>query len=91
MLNKFIEDYQTAADNKEFYDRCQKFYKGSNAEPNALIEHMSLDYVPKPIKKMMFLKMDWMNRFFNWWLDFHRLSFLTVLMICAIIYLVFAK
>ena len=91
MLNKFIEDYQTAADNKEFYDRCQKFYKGFNAEPNALIEHMSLDYVPKPIKKMMFLKMDWMNRFFNWWLDFHRLSFLTVLMICAIIYLVFAK
>lgn len=91
MLNKFIEDYRTAADNKEFYDRCQKFYKGSNAELNALIEHMSLDYVPKPIKKMMFLKMDWMNRFFNWWLNFHRLSFLTVLMICAIIYLVFGK
>ena len=90
MLNKFIEDYQTAADNKEFYDRCQKFYKGSDAEPNALIEHMSLDYMPKPIKQLMFLKMEWMNKFFNWWFDFRILSVLTLIMICAIIILVFA-
>jgi len=88
MLNKFIEDYQTAADNKEFYDRCQKFYKGSNAEPNALMEHMSLHYVPKPIKRIMFLKMEWMNKFFNWWLDYRKISVLTLAMIVAIIWLV---
>ena len=91
ILKQFIEDYQTAAENKEFYDRCQSFYKGSHAEPNALLEHMSLHYVPKPIKRAMMFKMTLMNKFFNWWLDFHRLSFLTVLMICAIIYLVFGK
>ena len=88
MLNKFIEDYQTAADNKEFYDRCQKIYKGSNAEPNALMEHMSLHYVPKPIKRIMFLKMEWMNKFFNWWLDYRKINVLTLAMIVAIIWLV---
>ena len=88
MLNKFIEDYQTAADNKEFYDRCQKFYKGSNAEPNALMEHMSLHYVPKPIKRLMFLKMEWMNKFFNWWMDYRKINVLTLAMIVAIIWLV---
>jgi hypothetical protein len=88
MLNKFIEDYQTAADNKEFYDRCQKFYKGSNAEPSALMEHMSLHYVPKPIKRIMFLKMEWMNKFFNWWLDYRKINVLTLAMIVAIIWLV---
>lgn len=89
MLNKILEDYQTAAENKEFYDRCQVFYKGTQAEPNALIEHMSLHYVPKPVKKFLFFKMNWMNKFFNWWMNFHRLSFLTLVMICAIIYLIF--
>ena len=85
MLNKFIEDYQTAADNKEFYDHCQKFYKGTDAEPNALLEHMSLHYVPKTVKTILFLKMKWINQFFNWWLDYRKINVLTLVMIFAII------
>lgn len=88
MLNKFIEDYQRAADNKEFYDHCQNFYKGKHAEPNALMEHMSLHYLPKPIKKVMFWKMNIMNSFFNNWLSFKKISVLTLVMIVAIIWLV---
>jgi hypothetical protein len=49
---------------------------------------MSLHYVPKPIKRLMFLKMEWMNKFFNWWMDYRKISVLTLAMIVAIIWLV---
>lgn len=88
IIKKFIKDYQTASENKEFYDQCQRFYKGQHAESNALMEHMSLHYLPKSLKTLMFWKMNLMNSFFNNWLSFKKFSVLTLVMIVAIIWLI---
>lgn len=91
IINKILEDYQRAGENFEHYQKMQKFFKGQHSRPQALIDFMHFDYLPKPLIKLIEFNTKYLNKFFNWWLDFHRLSFLTVLMICAIIYLVFGK
>ena len=88
MLDKILKDIETAQENHYEYMRMQSFFKGQFAEPKSVIEFMELDYVPTSLKKFFIATSNWMNRFFTWWLDFHRLSFLTVMMITAIIILV---
>lgn len=88
IIKKFYHDFETASDAKEQYDRCQIIFKGKHAESNAVLEHMQLDYVPKIVRRMLFLKMNMMNNFLNYWFDFKRISFLTLVMIIVIIYLI---
>lgn len=89
IVNKIIQDYRTAVDNHEQYQRCQGFFKGSNSEPMAVIEFMTFDYLPDKLKRFVTWHTNIFNKFFNWWMNFHRLSFLTLLMLCAIVYIVF--
>lgn len=88
IIEKAIKDFQRAGENFEQYQKMQAFYKGKNSEPMALIDFMYLDYLPKSIVNFIRFKANCINKFLNWWMDFHRLSFLTLLMIIAIIYIV---
>ena len=88
MLDKILKDIETAQENHYEYMRMQSFFKGQFAEPKSVIEFMELDYVPTFLKKFFTSASNGMNKFFAWWLDFHRLSFLTVMMITAIIILI---
>jgi len=40
-FKQFIDDYHTAAENKEQYDKLQVFYKGQYSEPTSIYEFMS--------------------------------------------------
>ena len=88
MLDRILKDIETARENHYEYMRMQSFFKGQFAEPKSVIEFMELDYVPTFLKKFFTSASNCMNKFFAWWLDFHRLSFLTVMMITAIIILI---
>lgn len=88
VIKKFIKDFKRAQENYEEYQRQQIFWKGRYAEPTALIEFMHFDYLPKTLVKILNFISKSLNSFFNWWLDFHRISFLTLLMILAILYIV---
>ena len=87
IIKAFYEDWQTALDNHEEYQRLQVFFKGKLAERSAVIDHMHLNYVPKFIKLVILWKAKMLNNFFQYWLSFHRISFLTVVMITLIIIL----
>ena len=87
LIKEIVKDYNTACDNHEQYQKMQKFFKGE-AQPMAIVDFMHFDYLPKPIVKFIAFKTKYMNKFFSWWMNFHRLSFLTLLMIIAIIYIV---
>ena len=89
LIKEFVQDIQRAQEHHEEYQRLQYFYKGKYAEPKALIEFMHFNYLPQRLVKLIKWKVDLINNFFAWLWDFHRLSFLTLLMICAIVYLVF--
>ncbi len=53
LIKKLYNDFDRASENKEFYDRYQIFFKGKYAKPNAVVEHMEFDYVPKSVKKLL--------------------------------------
>lgn len=53
LIKKFYDDFERASEHKEFYDRYQKFFKGKHAKPNAVVEHMTFDYLPKTVKKLL--------------------------------------
>lgn len=89
LIKEFMQDLQRAQEHHEEYQRLQHFYKGKYAEPKAPIEFMHFDYLPQRLVRLIEWKVDLINNFFAWLWDFHRLSFLTLLMVCAIIYLVF--
>ena len=89
LIKEFVQDIQRAQEHHEEYQRLQYFYKGKYAEPKALIEFMHFDYLSQRLVRLIKWKVDLINNFFSWLWDFHRLSFLTLLMICAIVYLVF--
>lgn len=89
IFEKIIEDIQRAQENHEEYQKLQVFYKGKYAEPKALIEFMHLDYVPKRLRKFIEWKVNVIHKFFDWAWDFRRFSLITLVMICAIIYIVF--
>ena len=89
LIKEFVQDIQRAQEHHEEYQRLQYFYKGKYAEPKALIEFMHFDYLSQRLVRLIKWKVDLINNFFAWLWDFHRLSFLTLLMICAIVYLVF--
>ena len=86
-IQAFYKDWRSALDNHEEYQKLQIFFKGQFSERSAVIEHMHLDYVPKFIKRFILWQANFLNKFFQYWLDFHRISFLTVIMITLIIIL----
>jgi len=86
-IKAFYKDWKIAVDNHEEYQKLQRFFKGQFAERTAVIEHMCLDYIPKFIKRFILWQANLLNAFFQYWLDFHRISFLTVIMITLIIIL----
>lgn len=90
LLNKIIKDLHVAQDNQEEHNRLAVFYKGNDAELTSLVEHMSFDYLPVKLQKLIYWKIDKINWFFKWIWDFERISFLTLIMICLIIYLTVA-
>ena len=85
LIQTFYEDWQTALENHEEYQRQQVFFKGKFAERSAVIDHMHLNYVPKFIRRAIIWQARMLNKFFQYWLDFRRFSFLTVIMITLII------
>lgn len=89
IFKQFMQDIQQAQEHHEEYQRLQVFYKGDNAESKALIEFMHFDYLPKKIIKIIEWKVDLINKFVDWMWDFHRISLLTLVMICSIIYILF--
>ena len=56
LIKKLYNDFDRASENKEFYDRYQIFFKGKYAKPNAVVEHMEFDYLPKIVKKLLKIK-----------------------------------
>lgn len=53
LIKNLYADFERASENKEFYDRYQLFFKGKHAESNAVVEHMTFDYLPKIVKKLL--------------------------------------
>lgn len=88
LLQNILEDIITARDNHEEYLRLQRFFKAQHAEPVSILEFMHMNYIPRPVKHFALRITDWINSFFSWWLDFHRLSFITVMLIVGIIIVV---
>ena len=88
LIKAIQEDCLRAQENHEEYQRMQRFWK-QDIEPTAIIDFMTFDYLPDRLRKIVIWKVEMMNRFFNWAWDFRRFSLLTLVMICAIIYIVF--
>jgi|TARA_E500000178_G_scaffold302673_1_gene312342 hypothetical protein len=53
LIKKLYHDFERASENKEFYDRYQIFFKGKYAKSNAVVDHMTFDYLPKIVKKLL--------------------------------------
>lgn len=88
LIKSFIKDFERARENHEEYQRLQTFFK-SEPETNAVIDFMHFDYLDARIVKVVLLVSRTINGFFTWWLDFHRLSFVTLIMFVALIYIMF--
>jgi len=90
LLNNFIKDLHYAQDKQEQYNRLVLFYKGEDAETTSLMEYMTFDYLPVKLQKIIQWKINKINWFFHWMWNFKCVSFLILIMICLIIYLIFA-
>ena len=88
LIKAIIEDCKNAQEKHEAYQEMQRFWK-RDIEPTAPIDFMTLHYLPKKLRKFIEWKINITNKFFNWAWDFKRLSLITLMMICAIIYIVF--
>lgn len=87
LIDRILEDFLTAQENHEQYQIMQNFYKGKHATSESLLNFMHLEYLPKPLRAVITKTSNCINWFFNWWMDFHKISFLTLLMLCGAVYI----
>lgn len=87
LIKSIIEDCRYAQEKHEEYQRLQQFFK-NDTEATAPIDFMTFEYLPHKLRRLIDWKVKWLNWFFNWAWDFHRISLLTLTMLGFIIYLI---
>lgn len=58
MINQYRQDKQQAQERAEFYQHCQRLFKGKNAESAKVYQFMQFEYLPRSIRKLVYRIVD---------------------------------